>query len=137
MFGHAFAAKQHTEATHNLPLPPKALGESDLDKIYQQILDFVKRSNKQLGETVIPPIYTHKEQMQATESVLNFLKSGMGCKINLEVYSIHYLFYALKMATCAQGGIIKPDTIFTTDAYFDRDEFEYHVGIGCKVSLLF
>lgn len=130
IFGHGFAAKQHSESTHNLPLPPNAIGETDLDKIYQQILEFLK-----VGGSTLPPLYTLPDQIQATESVLNFLKMGKGCKVDLKIYNIHYLFYTLKVATCEQGGIIKPDSIFITTTFFERDEFEYHVGIGCNVSI--
>lgn len=135
IFGHAFAAKQHTEATHNLPLPPNALGESNLDLIYQQVLNFVSHGRVRVGDSSYPPVYTHKDQIQATESVLKFLMSGTGCSFSLDVYNIYYLFYTLKNATCARGGIIKPDSIFITDSYFDRDEYEYSLGIGCGVSI--
>ncbi|KAL5278463.1 MAEL family protein [Megaselia abdita] len=132
IFGHAFAAKQHTEATHNLPLPPHALGESDTHILYQQILDFVTFGRNRLGDSSFPPVYAHKDQIQATESVLKFLMTGTGCSFSLDVYNIYYLFYTLKIATCAQGGIVKPDSMFITDCYFDRDEYEYSLGIGCS-----
>lgn len=136
IFGHAFAAKQHTDNTHNLPLPPNALGDTNIIGLYQQVLDFVSLGRNCLGEA-LPPVFAHREEIQATENVLKYMmNAGQGCNISLDVYDIYYLFHTLKNATCSQGAVRKPDSIFITDSYFDRDEYEYAIGIGCAVSYI-
>ena len=127
IYGHQYEAQHHSDTTHMLPLPPKAMGETSLSRIYNDILEFVRC--KETGE--YPPVYTDRECIHVVDSVLNFLQAEHGTnKVHLDIYPIQYLFYILKEATCQVGEIDKPKSIFITDAFFERDHFEYTV--GCK-----
>lgn len=128
IYGHTYEAQQHSDTTHQLPLPPNAMGEQQLGKLYNMILHFIRPEDG----AEYPPIFTNAESMQIVESSLNFIKADAGAnKVDLKIYSIQYLFYTLKEATCEVGEVEKPASIFVTDAYFDRDIFEYMVGIAC------
>ncbi|XP_059221665.1 protein maelstrom 1 [Stomoxys calcitrans] len=128
IYGHHYEAQHHSETTHNLPLPPKALGEKNLSKIYKDILDFIGDNDT----NSYPPIYTDRESRHIVESVLNFLRPDKAENVELKVYPIQYLFFIMKEATCQVGELEKLKNIYITDAYFERDYFEYHIGIGCQ-----
>lgn len=128
IYGHTYEAQQHSDTTHQLPLPPNAMGEKQLGKLYNMILHFIRPDD---GEDY-PPVFTNAESMQIVESAISFIKADAGAnKVDLKIYPIQYLFFSLKEATCEVGDVEKPASIFVTDAYFDRDVFEYMVGIAC------
>lgn len=131
IYGHQYEAQQHSETTHNLPLPPNALGDKNLGNIYNDILNFIRGGNS----NNYPSVYTHRDCVHIVESILDFLKTDIGANnIDLKVYPIQYLFYIMKEATCEAGELEKPNSFYITDAYFERDFFEYQIGIGCQVS---
>ncbi|XP_075149849.1 protein maelstrom-like [Haematobia irritans] len=132
IYGHQYEAQHHSDTTHNLPLPPNALGDPGLGRIYNDILNFIRHPDS--GD--YPPVYTHRDSVHVVESVLSFLKDdNTANNINLNVYSIQNLFFTLKMATCEAGQLEKPTNFYITDAYFDRDFFEFQSGIGCQVNI--
>lgn len=131
IYGHQYEAQHHSETTHNLPLPPNALGAKNLGNIYNDVLNFIRDKNS----NYYPPIYTHRDCMHVVESVLEFLKADVGANnIDLKVYPIQYLFYIMKEATSEAGEVEKPKSFYITDAYFERDFFEFQIGIACQVS---
>lgn len=112
-----------------MPLPPNALGEKNLGKIYNDILNFVRNDGDYY------PVYTKVECIPIIEASLNFLKLEKASQnIDLKVYSIQYLFNTLKNATCKIGELEPPSSIYITDDYFQKDAFEYQVNIACDVS---
>lgn len=130
IYGHQYEAQHHSDTTHNLPLPPNALGECKLGSIYNDILNFIR--DPETSE--YPPVYTHRDSIHIVESVLEFLKTDTAANdIELKVYPIQHLFFIMKEATCVIGELEKPKSFYITDAYFERDFFEFHVGIGCQV----
>uniref|UniRef100_A0A1B0B350 HMG box domain-containing protein n=1 Tax=Glossina palpalis gambiensis TaxID=67801 RepID=A0A1B0B350_9MUSC len=127
MYGHQLEAQRHSDATHGLPFPPNAMGDKNLGNIYNAVLKFLSSNDD------FPPLYTSPGCIHIVDSVLNFLKSDIGANnATLSVYSIQYLFYVMKEATCDQGELEKPKTFHITDAYFERDYFEYQSGIACQ-----
>lgn len=112
-------------------MPPNALGDKNLANIYNEILKFIRDDNS----NSYPPIYTHRDCIHIVESVLEFLKADIGANnTELKVYPIQYLLYIMKEATCEAGELEKPKSFYITDAYFERDFFEFQIGIGCQVS---
>uniref|UniRef100_A0A1A9ZXQ9 HMG box domain-containing protein n=1 Tax=Glossina pallidipes TaxID=7398 RepID=A0A1A9ZXQ9_GLOPL len=127
MYGYQLEAQHHSDTTHGLPLPPKAMGDSNLGNIYNAVLKFLSSNDD------YPSLYTSRECIHIVDSVLNFLKSDIGANnATLNIYSIQYLFYVMKEATCEQGELEKPKTFHITDAHFERDYFEYQIGIACQ-----
>ncbi|XP_061403051.1 protein maelstrom 1-like [Musca vetustissima] len=129
IYGHQYEAQHHSETTHNLPLPPNALGDKNLGNIYNEILKFIRDEDS----NNYPPVYTHRDCIHIVESVLEFLKADIGSNnTELKVYPIQYLLYIMKEATCEAGELEKPKSFYITDAYFERDFFEFQIGIGCQ-----
>lgn len=127
MYGYQLEAQHHSDTTHSLPLPPNAMGDSNLGNIYNAVLKFLSSNDG------YPSLYTSRESIHIVNSVLNFLKSDIGAdNATLNIYSIQYLFYVMKEATCEQGELEKPKTFHITDAHFERDYFEYQIGIACQ-----
>uniref|UniRef100_A0A1A9X579 HMG box domain-containing protein n=1 Tax=Glossina brevipalpis TaxID=37001 RepID=A0A1A9X579_9MUSC len=127
IYGRQYEAQHHSETTHNLPLPPDAMGDKNLGKIYNSMLKFVRTADN------YPPLYTLQESIKVVVSVLDFLKSDLDAtNIHLNIYPIQYLFYVMKESTCEQGELDKPKSFHITDAYFERDYFEYQSGIACQ-----
>ncbi|XP_011192543.2 protein maelstrom 1 [Zeugodacus cucurbitae] len=128
LYGLQYEAQHHSDNTHKLPLPPHAKGETDLGLIYNNILDFIR--DPETGE--YPPVYTHRDSIPVVASVLDYLKGDYKARnIEFETYSIQYLFYILKEATCEMGELEKPTSSFVTDAFWDNDFFEYQIDIAC------
>ncbi|XP_013105572.2 protein maelstrom 1 [Stomoxys calcitrans] len=129
IYGHQYEAQHHADTTHNLPLPPMALGDKNLGNIYNEVLNFIRDPET----NSYSPLYTLKECIHIVDSVLEFLKADNGANnLDLKIYPIQYLFYIMKEATCEVGEIEKPSSFYITDAYFERDFYEYQIGIGCQ-----
>ncbi|XP_017036511.1 protein maelstrom 1-like isoform X2 [Drosophila kikkawai] len=102
-------AQEHSTGTHNLPLPPKAMGESNLLKLYSQMSRYLA---KQCGYE--PPIvFTTKELIPIVESGFRFLacRGKEDFLLQIEVFDIQYLFFILKK---------------------EKDFFEFTNDIACK-----
>lgn len=138
-----------------MPLPPNSVGESDLRRIYKCILQFIlgdkvplqfKGSSQliDIGEslknTKVPEIYTRTSQMEIVKSVLDYMCSvkqddaTLTGGAMLPLYSIEYLFYKMNIVSAAFGNSTPPKNLFIVDEYFNRDMYEYELGIACKVS---
>lgn len=106
------------------------MGDKNLANIYNEILNFLRDDDT--GSSY-PPVYTHRDCIHIIESVLEFLKADIGANnVELKIYPIQYLFYIMKEATCDIGELEKPSSFYITDAYFERDFFEFQIGIGCQ-----
>ncbi|XP_037897934.1 protein maelstrom-like [Glossina fuscipes] len=126
MYGHQLEAQHYSDTTHSLPFPPNAMGDRNLGNVYNAVLKFLSSNDD------YPSLYTPWECIHIVNSVLNFLKSDIGANnAILSIYSLEYLFYVMKEATCDQRELEKPKTLHITDAYFERDYFEYEIGIEC------
>ncbi|XP_075149923.1 protein maelstrom 1-like [Haematobia irritans] len=133
LYGNLYEAQHHADTTHNLPLPPSALGEKNRVNIYQDILNFIRNEDDASSDSY-PPIFTDRECIEIIESVLKFLKTAdvRASSVHLKIYPIQYLLFVMKEATCDAAELEKPLNCYITDAYFERDYFEYHTGIACQ-----
>ncbi|XP_034477075.1 protein maelstrom-like [Drosophila innubila] len=134
IFGHNSEARDHAESTHQLPLPPNAMGESDMSRLYSNILEYLRscHSDNPHGPLVV---FTSSELMPVVKGCFRYLSCDMDeeDKQNILVYDIQYLFYVLKkevmeMAHLPSNTINKS----ITDTIFANDFFEYHSGISCQ-----
>lgn len=135
IFGQASDAQHHSSTTHSLPLPPKALGESNMAKLYSQILEYLTKchGNKPLI------VFTPSEIIPIVKSCFKFLscESEQDSRSDLEevlVFDIQYLFFILKKEVLDIAGL--PDdkvNIHVTDSIFLRDFFEFTPEIACQV----
>ncbi|XP_064544941.1 uncharacterized protein LOC135432969 [Drosophila montana] len=126
--GSLYKNQQHVKATHQLPLPPNALGNDDLEGILADLLKFVRSECGPEGE--LPPVFTVQNQISVVNSSLKFLNGGVESQFN--VYPIEYLFYILKKATCEAGMLPPPASIHITNSQFNLDPYEFLSDIGCE-----
>ncbi|XP_017019600.1 protein maelstrom [Drosophila kikkawai] len=134
IFGQASDAQQHASTTHGLPLPPKALGEKNMEKLYSQIVAYLTKchGNKPLI------VFTPTENMAVVKSCMRFLacesdKDALDGLNKIIVYDIQYLFLVLKKEVLSIAGL--PDdkiNIYVTDTIFLRDFFEFTPEIACQ-----
>ncbi|XP_030385514.1 protein maelstrom [Scaptodrosophila lebanonensis] len=131
IFGQARDAMQHTTSTHRLPLPPSALGEANMGKLYENILEYLRTVSRKEKPLVV---FTTSELIPIVKSCFRFVESGYdGPEQTIEIYDIQYLFYILKKEVMDVAGIVN-NTInnFITDAEFEKDFFQYSSGIACN-----
>ncbi|EDW73226.2 uncharacterized protein Dwil_GK16773 [Drosophila willistoni] len=159
IFGQTCDAMLYAAATHQLPLPPAALGESKMTKLYHSIQDYLRsrleRTDKNLKSLVV---FTKTDDIDMVKSCFRFIKSGYHDEqskrydddndeendqfkffeaaaskfLPIVVYDIQYLFLALKLAAMDIGGLTLPKpNLYITDAFFSRDFYEFQDGIAC------
>ncbi|XP_034489466.1 protein maelstrom-like [Drosophila innubila] len=136
--GRYSAAQDHTESTHQLPLPPYAMGESDMSRLYSNILEYLRscQSDNPHGPLVV---FTSTELMPVVKGCFRYL--AFACDMDMEevekqqihVYDIQYLFYVLKIEVMGMSHL-RSNAInkCITDTLFEYDYFEYHSGISCQ-----
>ncbi|XP_020816003.1 protein maelstrom [Drosophila serrata] len=132
IFGQASDAQHHSTTTHGLPLPPKALGERNMAKLYSQIVEYLTKchGNKPLI------VFTPTEMMSSVKSCIRFLACESEKQSGLDeilVYDIQYLFFVLKKEVLNIAGLQDDKiNIFATDSLFLRDFFEFTPEIACQ-----
>ncbi|KAH8261139.1 hypothetical protein KR044_003897, partial [Drosophila immigrans] len=134
IFGQSSESQHHSETTHLLPLPPKALGESDMGKLYVSIVQYLRGC--QISDNPSDPliVFTSTELMPVVRGCFRYLASDSDMQdTEILVYDIQYLFYVLKKEVMEIADV--PDTGINksmTDTFFINDFFEYHSGISCQ-----
>ncbi|XP_020802614.1 protein maelstrom homolog [Drosophila serrata] len=124
-------AQDHSRATHKLPLPPMALGESNMSKLYSQINRYICKFQDRMPAIV----FTTTAMRRIVESCFDYLASGAKEDFlpKIVVYDIQYLFMTLKKATLDIAGQLNDKiNLIITDGFFLRDFFEFASHIGCE-----
>ncbi|XP_070071345.1 protein maelstrom-like [Drosophila takahashii] len=127
IFGQGAEAQHHSSTTHNLPLHPNALGESNMTKLYGNILEYLTECQ---GDKPLI-VFTPKEHITMVKSCFLYMAGEDDSKI--QVFDIRYLLFILKKEVLHIADI--PDeniNKFVTDAFFDRDFFEFTPEIACQ-----
>lgn len=99
--GYSFEAREHSEETHQLPVPgPECMGEMDFDKIYASILDFLDIQAEDLFEKEDirkPCVFALKSDMPMLHSVLDQLSFKEWSKgQRFDLFHLELLFNELK-----------------------------------------
>jgi hypothetical protein len=135
-----YEAKSHTDATHQLPLPPKAKGDSPFIVI-NKILDFIYDPNA----VTLPPLFTMLDAIPMVSKILEAMlkttnegavasKSSVYENQELLVYPLSQLLFELKNVTaCVPNDKFKSISIAQSQLLTDR--YDYTMGIGCEVSV--
>ncbi|KAH8380631.1 hypothetical protein KR009_011902 [Drosophila setifemur] len=135
IFGQGSDAQQHSLTTHNLPLPPNALGETDMAKLYRDIGDYLSKCEEgNIGEDKTLVVFTKSDQIPVVKSCLRYLACDCPDKCpNIEVYDIQYLMFILKKEVLDIAGLPENKfNLFVADAFFLRDFFEFTPEIACQ-----
>ncbi|XP_037930569.1 protein maelstrom-like [Teleopsis dalmanni] len=127
-YGNKYDAQVHCSNTHKLPLPPNALGEENLSKLYVAIMNFAK--NEATGE--YRPLYVKEDSLYIAKAILAYMKNDFNdSHITLEVYPIQHLFHIMKESACKIGELSLPSSL-SIQSVFYRDNYAYHVGLSCE-----
>ncbi|KAL9705501.1 hypothetical protein quinque_009019 [Culex quinquefasciatus] len=130
--GMALDAKTHSSSTHQLPVPPDALGEANYEKILRQILKFFKNTS---GSKVVPPIFTWNKDIPMVDSILRGILEATDLDyVKFSILPLIDFFYNLKLATEDYGLDIKTfPSIHLAKALLEKDVYAYTAGIACDV----
>lgn len=130
--GMALDAAQHSTATHQLPVPPDALGEAKYDVILRQIFKFLNSSS---GKKTFPPMFTWNKDIPVVNSILRGLLEATDFDdVQLTILPLVDFFYCLKLATESYGLDIKTfPSIHMAKALLETDVYAYTAGIACDV----
>lgn len=124
--GMAYEARQHSEGTHALPLPPHGLGVKDYDEIALKLLAFLQ------AEDTIPMLFTAAKETPVTTSMLCDILGDHMQNRTLHICSVAELYMQLQHAAvrCNQD---KPalKTVHIAQKLLDDDVFSYTEGISC------
>lgn len=127
--GLALEAKQFSEETHDLPLPPNALGETDLDNVLQKILSFTDYNSKSPKQF---PVITEEKQVPMVESILAQCYEDLKIEYKFLVIPLGEFFFHLKRATEKYGlDICAFPSKTMADILLKKDTYEYTSGISC------
>lgn len=127
--GMALQAKQYSEETHDLPVPPNALGENDLDNVMQKILNFTEYKCKAQKYF---PIITDEKQVPVVESILAQCEEDSKIDYQFLVIPLGEFFFHLKRATEKYGlDICTFPSKTIADILLKKDTYEYTSGIAC------
>ncbi|XP_068148521.1 uncharacterized protein [Drosophila tropicalis] len=122
VYGSEFVTKTLAKETHQLPIPPNALGEDDLMGLFKDILQFLEHKNE------YRPIFTTTERIPIVSGALKYLNGG---NHELKVYPIEYLYFVLKKSSCQISGMPLPKSLFDTSRIFERDLYQHEANISC------
>lgn len=125
--GYQFDAKDNSEKTHRLPIPPYCKGE----KNYRFILSEMK---KFMGEPT-PILFTSKENIAMIKSFIQaFADFGNNDEIQrYRVYPLHQLFFEIKEMAVKNSPIERKSfkSIHIAEEHLRRDDYAYLAGTAC------
>ncbi|XP_037720823.1 protein maelstrom-like [Drosophila subpulchrella] len=128
IFGQASQAIHHAATTHELPLPPRALGDYDMLRVFRDIIEYLKKC--QWDDRFV--VFTPSKDIPMVTKCFKYL--GEGCEGELiKVLDLQYLFFLLKKVVMDVAGL--PDGAINkhiTDMFFKRDTFEFTPEIACQ-----
>ncbi|XP_037935455.1 uncharacterized protein LOC119669580 [Teleopsis dalmanni] len=96
LHGEQYNAKIHSDETHRLPIPPYAIGEKNIAKVYNEIIEFTKEKET----NTYRPVYTIQEGMKIAQNIVNFMKLDLGTNdIKLDIRPLEVLLEHMKNAS--------------------------------------
>lgn len=133
IFGQGSDALLHSSTTHDLPLPPNALGEKNMAKLYRNIVDYLSKCQGK-GKTLV--VFTPAENITMVKSCFRYLECDDDSRDGgekIQVFDIQYLLFILKKEVMNVADL-NDEKInkFATDAFFKKDFFEFTAGIACQ-----
>ncbi|XP_035919630.1 protein maelstrom homolog [Anopheles stephensi] len=131
-YGCALQAEQHGADTHSLPLPPYALGETDLNGVAARLASFLEPGGDADGNR-LPMLFTATDGVPVVESTLRrLLRERIGNR-PLYVTTVPQLFYRVKLAVerHMMSMTLFPSLV-AAQQIIDTDTFAFTSGISCE-----
>lgn len=131
--GHAFLAKDHGDKTHQLPVPPKALGEPEFDLVLSEMIELFVNERSGLDQTFY--VFAMEQEMEMVESIVHdFCEIGQIETDAIQILPLTFLFQKLRAAVDKVFLEIESEFTFAiAQAHLERDNYQYYVGHGCKL----
>lgn len=129
--GLSFAARHHSEESHQLPLPPNAIGETNYSRLLKEMVMFIADD----GAEELPPLFTRRAEVPIVKSIIaQFCADAKEDESLFRVYPLEELFFVLKKAAAKQGQDLDEGfaSIHVAHSYLDRDQYECQSGISCE-----
>uniref|UniRef100_A0A1B0D1X9 Uncharacterized protein n=1 Tax=Phlebotomus papatasi TaxID=29031 RepID=A0A1B0D1X9_PHLPP len=133
-YGYYYEAKRHSSDTHNLPLPPDTVGNTNIRDAIIEVIKFVNYND----EDVCSPIFTFDDHIPVVRSVIREVLNSRstGPPIDIRIYSLSELLFNLKNASHdhAVATALSPPfaSVFLAESYLDRGTFDYAEGLPCE-----
>lgn len=140
IFGQGSDAQHHSSTTHNLPLPPNALGEKNMGKLYSNILEYLSKIQEGKDSNKPLVVFTKTDMVPVVKSCFRYLAceshdGSYDIGDQIQVLDIQYLLFILKKEVLDIAGVSDDKiNLYVTDAYFLKDFFEFTPEIACQVS---
>lgn len=135
--GYAADAKNHSDNTHKLPLPPNAMGESDFSDVFRKIWKLlVAGKNRYSFDDGKPFVFTYTGDCATEEDNILMLKSFMQQVSNkespIDIYPLSGLFFILTTNLFEIDRFQKIDNISIVHMLLSRDSYEHRSGFSCE-----
>lgn len=128
--GLAYEANLFSEETHQLPIPPNAMGEKDFSVLLDKLLNFIDYEKKDRKALIF---LTENKEVAIVESILNQFMDEADLDYNFLVCPLGEFFYQLKRATENYGLDIRTFPAKTVaDILLKKDNYEYTSSIACE-----
>ncbi len=129
--GYQYDAKENSDSSHRLPIPPKAKGERN----YQHIFDEIK---KFLGKPT-PIMFTARDNIPMIKSFIEQFVGDDESPDNghFRVYPLHQVFFEIKeeaVRSSVNGVSFK--SIHIAEQHLSRDDYAYFTNTACAVRLI-
>lgn len=134
--GFAFKAKKYAEHNHNLPQPPRALGETDFNAVLFTITQFLNE-HKTLKNGDKFYVFVLEEEMEIVDNILRQLCGTEEMFRQFVLLPVGELFFKLRTACEWKFDKVGEDgqqfTLNTCKLILERDMYSHCSGICCKV----
>ncbi|XP_052900859.1 protein maelstrom homolog [Anopheles moucheti] len=125
--GLAYQAQSHSKNSHELPIPPNALGLTDYDEIAKRLVNFLK-----MEKNTPLLLFTERQEVPMVENMLKAILGNLTAEGMLYVCSLPELFHQLQLAVEAYDKDEEiPSSAHKAQQMLDVDCFSYTTGISC------
>ncbi|XP_037957648.1 uncharacterized protein LOC119687418 [Teleopsis dalmanni] len=92
LLGEQYDAQKHSNETHRLPVPPNAIGETDMKSLYKSILDFAKEEKTGIRRA----FYAKHDDVEKIQSALTLVKNVAGIDEIIVIFPLENLMQQMK-----------------------------------------
>ncbi|XP_064471876.1 protein maelstrom homolog [Ornithodoros turicata] len=128
--GFASCAKDHSEATHGIPITGFQEGDRNYGRLMKQLCDFLYAG----GGQQLPPLFCTEDHLTQTDGCLSWLKGRSGFNVDFQIWDIMHLLLKLRRVAGKELSTTEAEGILNS-AIFDyevKSLCSYHADIDNK-----
>lgn len=128
--GYAYEAREH-QKQHQLPLPPKAMGSTDFENVYRNIVAFLReRFNNRTPADQPIPVFVDDRSVEIVQSVLKQLAPDPDIiERDILILSLNRLFCELKSRA---DNVDENHNFHVTNVILNQDRYDFATNIACE-----